>query len=80
MKPNRNLALNHRHMHKDGRVSYDCNRCLQEIISDDMETIIRIGVKDAAEAATEETKRRKLNAPLTIEEKIFTIQGQGEAR
>ena len=48
-----------------------CQRTMFDLLSNDLETAIRIGVKEASDEAIIETKKRKIGAPLTIEENIF---------
>ncbi len=44
---------------------------LIKYLLNDPETKMRIGIKEVEERVKNETKNRKINAPLTIEEKIL---------
>lgn len=47
------------------------NNTLRDLIINDSETKIRVGIKEVEERVKNETKFRKINAPLTSEEKIL---------
>jgi hypothetical protein len=42
-----------------------------ELLQNDLESEIRIGVAVAEEEASNESRKRRMSAPLTIEEKVF---------
>jgi hypothetical protein len=44
---------------------------IKEFIVNDSETKIRVGFKEIEERVQDETKTRKINAPLTVEEKSY---------
>jgi hypothetical protein len=47
---------------------------LIDFIANDPETKMRIGIKESEEKVKNESKNRKLNAPLSTEEKILLSQ------
>lgn len=54
-------------MRKDQKV----NSTLVEIVLNDPESKMRVGIKETEEMVKDETKKRNLNAPTTTEERIF---------
>lgn len=53
------------------KTSFCNNDKLQNMDLEDTNTEIRLGISLADEKAKQESTKRKLEAPLTIEEKIF---------
>lgn len=51
-------------------------KMLKDLIFENAETNIRIGVIIATEEAIRETLNRKIQCPLTVEEKIFLQQNR----
>lgn len=78
MGANKNFELNYEIAPES--VDNNLDKRIQKIVSIDKEAIIRIGVKIAAEAATEQTRRSKINSPLSIEETIFSMHYQSEEK